>query len=57
MGWSIRSPVQKKHRMSEQERRSVITGKKLKLKVKKTSADREREQNRQQLLHFLNAQY
>ena len=42
---------------TEDERRSVITGKKLKLKVKKSTADREREANRKQLLQFLNAQY
>jgi hypothetical protein len=37
--------------------RSVITGRKLKLRVKKSTKDRERDQNRQQLLQFLNAQY
>ena len=35
----------------------MITGKVIKLKVKKTSADKEREANRKYLLQFLNAQY
>lgn len=41
----------------KEERRSVITGKVIKLKVKKTAADKEREANRKNLLQFLNAQY
>ena len=41
----------------KEERRSIITGKVIKLKVKKTAADKEREANRKHLLQFLNAQY
>jgi len=37
--------------------RSVISGKKIKMKVRKTKEMKVREVNRQQLLQFLNAQY
>ena len=40
-----------------QEARSALTGHKIKLKVKKSSKDKERDANRQELLRFLNAQY
>jgi len=37
--------------------RSVISGKKIKMKVKKSKQTKMRDQNREQLLQFLNAQY
>ncbi|KAK2467506.1 hypothetical protein APHAL10511_000361 [Amanita phalloides] len=40
-----------------EERRSVLTGKKIKLRVKKDKDDHERDANRQELLQFLNAAY
>ncbi|KAF9527925.1 hypothetical protein CPB83DRAFT_894865 [Crepidotus variabilis] len=39
------------------ERRSVLTGKKIKLKVKKDKGDHERDANREKLLKFLNSAY
>jgi len=42
---------------SSDVQRSAITGKKLKLKVKKSSTDKVREANRGDLLKFLNAAF
>ncbi|KAG0266347.1 hypothetical protein BG011_002466 [Mortierella polycephala] len=42
---------------SDDNPRSAITGKKLKLKVVKSSEDKKREKNRTNLLDFLNASY
>ncbi|PPQ83562.1 hypothetical protein CVT26_003880 [Gymnopilus dilepis] len=39
------------------ERRSILTGKKIKLKVKKDKADHERDANRKDLLQFLNSAF
>ncbi|KAJ3476257.1 hypothetical protein NLI96_g11279 [Meripilus lineatus] len=49
-----------KHRAAErsgEERRSVLTGKKIKLKVHKGADDIERDANRADLLQFLNSAY
>ncbi|KAF6758909.1 hypothetical protein DFP72DRAFT_1064414 [Ephemerocybe angulata] len=57
-----RDKDRKKHRHREKsghrekdERRSVLTGKKIKLKVKKGREDIERDANREDLLRFLNS--
>ncbi|KAI9284597.1 hypothetical protein BC943DRAFT_337903 [Umbelopsis sp. AD052] len=41
----------------EEDRRNPITGKKIKLKVHKTSDDKNRDSNRSQLLQFLNSTF
>ncbi|KAJ3505866.1 hypothetical protein NLJ89_g7190 [Agrocybe chaxingu] len=40
-----------------EEKRSILTGKKIKLKVKKDKGDHERDANRKDLLQFLNSAY
>eukprot|EP00884_Botryococcus_braunii_P019485 jgi/Botrbrau1/621/Bobra.0161s0014.2 len=50
-------PVQLSQYLHGEEKYSVISGKKIKLKVDKTKEDREADRNRQQLLEFLNASY
>ncbi|KAF8628784.1 hypothetical protein AX15_003723 [Amanita polypyramis BW_CC] len=47
----------KSRKKDKEERRSILTGKKIKLKVKKERGDHERDVNRQELLQFLNAAY
>ncbi|KAI8371435.1 uncharacterized protein BYT42DRAFT_616526 [Radiomyces spectabilis] len=47
----------RKHKHDSAERRSAITGKKIKLKIRKTSDDKERDQNRSNLLQFLNSAF
>ncbi|KAH8549425.1 hypothetical protein BGW37DRAFT_541907 [Umbelopsis sp. PMI_123] len=61
---SKKSKKDKKHRSrrrrshsSEEDRRNPITGKKIKLKVHKTSDDKNRDSNRSQLLQFLNSTF
>lgn len=54
-------PVQLSKFMDEEasgnERRSIISGKKIKMSVKKTKEEREREEKRKKLLEFLNDSY
>lgn len=52
-----RSPSREKGRERNEGKRSVLTGKKIKLRVKKERGDDEREANRQELLEFLNSAY
>ncbi|KAI8886443.1 hypothetical protein K501DRAFT_331235 [Backusella circina FSU 941] len=47
--------VKSKHH--EEEKRNAITGKKLKLKIHKSSKDKEQDHNRSQLLNFLNSAF
>jgi len=51
------SREKEKMRKKDEERRSVLTGKKIKLKVKKDKGDHERDANRKDLLHFLNSAF
>jgi len=48
------SKFMKERRQKEEAHRSAVSGKKIKLKIKKSSKDKEREKNRKELLHFLN---
>ncbi|KAF8577874.1 hypothetical protein K439DRAFT_522894 [Ramaria rubella] len=52
-----RSSHKKRKDEDKYERRSVLTGKKIKLKVHKDAADHERDANRESLLQFLNSAY
>ncbi|KAF8148665.1 hypothetical protein B0H34DRAFT_736478 [Crassisporium funariophilum] len=52
-----RHRVQEKARKKEEDRRSVLTGKKIKLKVKKDKGDHQRDANREDLLQFLNSTF
>ncbi|KAI0027788.1 hypothetical protein K488DRAFT_74273 [Vararia minispora EC-137] len=47
----------KKDKGDKEERRSILTGKKIKLRVDRDASDRERDKNRADLLRFLNAAY
>jgi hypothetical protein len=51
------SREKEKTRKRDDERRSVLTGKKIKLKVKKDKGDHERDANRKDLLQFLNSAF
>ncbi|KZP22145.1 hypothetical protein FIBSPDRAFT_931347 [Athelia psychrophila] len=48
---------ERRKKEGKEERRSVLTGKKIKLKVEKEEGDDEREANRQDLLQFLNSTF
>lgn len=52
-----RKERKEKHKKKEEERRNPITGKKLKLKIHKTSVDKKQDENRTQLLKFLNSAF
>ncbi|EDV29102.1 uncharacterized protein TRIADDRAFT_52637 [Trichoplax adhaerens] len=44
-------------RKKDEDQRSAVSGKKMKLKIKKSTEDKQREKNRQELLNFLNSQF
>ncbi|KAL5532152.1 hypothetical protein ACEPAF_5716 [Sanghuangporus sanghuang] len=54
---SSRTKREKRKRSRSPERRSVLTGKKIKMKVHKTAEDHERDAKREELLKFLNSTY
>jgi len=56
-GAKKRKDKERKKDKSREERRSVLTGKKIKLKVHKDAGDHERDANRQDLLQFLNSTF
>ncbi|KAJ7601053.1 hypothetical protein C8J56DRAFT_1074908 [Mycena floridula] len=47
----------KRRKERKEERRSALTGKRIKLKVKKEKGDEERDANRKDLLQFLNSTF
>ncbi|KAL5504821.1 hypothetical protein ACEPAH_7484 [Sanghuangporus vaninii] len=54
---SSRTKREKRKRSRSPERRSILTGKKIKMKVHKTAEDHERDAKREELLKFLNSTY